>query len=88
VAGVVAALITDYDVRVPPPPVDERALPLVSQLGADDGECHTTRWFRARGKTDYGPASRIHHEGALDAWRTRVAIVVRAGTLAFGDGAA
>ncbi|ELZ60995.1 hypothetical protein C467_01933 [Halorubrum hochstenium ATCC 700873] len=54
VAGVVAALITDYDVRVPSPSVDERALALVAELGADDGECHTTCRFPAGGKTDYG----------------------------------
>ncbi len=54
VARVVAALIPGDDVCAASPQVDQGALALVAQLGADDRHSHTRR-FSAPRKTHYGP---------------------------------
>ncbi len=55
VARVVAALIPGDDVCAASPQVDQGALALVAQLGADDRHSHTRR-FSAPRKTHYGPS--------------------------------
>jgi len=58
VAGVVPALVPDDDVGGLAEDVDDAALALVAQLGADDGYGHTARGFRGFSQTRFGSTDR------------------------------